>query len=91
MEDTKVNKRFMIDLSTLWQRTKSSEKDKNAISSTNFAKTNNIKPGIYENKVQKIIPGYTFFNNQLLQVEIAFDAIVTVWSCDGVAYGCSLS
>ena len=47
MEDTKVNKRFMIELSTWWLRTKSSEKDENAISSTNFAKTKNLKPGIY--------------------------------------------
>ena len=82
MEDTKVKKRFMIELNTGWLRVKSSKKDENAISSTNFAKTNNIKPGIYENKVQKIIPGYTFSNNQLLQVKIAFNAIVMVWSCD---------
>ena len=47
MKDTKVNKKFVIELSTLWQRTKSSEKDKNAILSTNFAKSKNLKPGIY--------------------------------------------
>ena len=63
----------------------------NTISSANFAQTKNVKPGTYENIVQKFIPGYTLSNNQLLQVEIAFDAIVTVWSCDQVVYGCSLS
>ena len=54
MEDTKVKKRFMIELNTGWLRAKSSEKDENAISSTNFAKTKNIKPGIYEKKSLKM-------------------------------------
>jgi len=79
------------ELSTQWLRAKNSEKDKNAILSANFAKTKIVKPGTYENIVLKCIPGYTFSNNQLLQVEIAFDTIVTVWSCDQVVYGCSLS
>jgi hypothetical protein len=61
----------------------------NTISSANFAKTKNVKPGTYENMVCKCIPGYTFSNNQLLQVEIAFNAVVTVWSCDQVVYGLS--
>ena len=75
----------------MWLRTKNSEKDEKAISSANLAKTKNVKPGIYDNKVLKSIPGYTFSNNQLLRVEIAFDGAVTVWSCDQVAYGCGLS
>ena len=87
----RVKKRFMVELSTWWLRAKNSKKDKNAISSANFAKTKNVKPAIYENIVLKCIPGYTFPNNQLLQVEIAFDAVVTVWSCDRVVYGCGLS
>jgi hypothetical protein len=49
---------------------------------------NNVKPGTYENMVLTCIPGYIFSNNQLLQVEIVFDAIVMVWS---VAYGWGLS
>ena len=51
MEDTKVKKRFMVELSTWWLRDKNSEKDENAISSANFAKTKNVKPGTHENKV----------------------------------------
>ena len=51
MKDTKVNKMFIIELSTWWLRVKNSGKDENAILSTNFAKTKNVKPGIYENKV----------------------------------------
>jgi hypothetical protein len=51
MEDTKVKKKFMVEPSTWWPRAKNSEKDKNAILSTNFAKTKNVKPGTYENKV----------------------------------------
>jgi hypothetical protein len=51
MEDTKVKKRFMVELSTWWLRAKNSEKDENAISSANFAKTKNVKPGTYENIV----------------------------------------
>jgi hypothetical protein len=47
MEDTKPNKRFMVELSTWWLRTKSSDKDKKAISSANFAISKNFKPGIY--------------------------------------------
>jgi len=41
----------MIELSTWWLRIESSEKDENAILSTNFAKIKNVKPGIYENQV----------------------------------------
>ena len=82
MEDIEVKKRFMVELSTWWLRAKNSEKHENAISSANFAKTKNVKPGTYENIVLKCIPGYTFSNHQLLQVEIAFDTVVTVWSCD---------
>jgi hypothetical protein len=81
----------MVELSTWWLRAKNSEKDKNAIMSANLAKRKNVKPGTYENIVLKCIPGYTFSNNQLLQVKIAFEAVVTVWSCDRVAYGCGLS
>jgi len=51
MEDTKVKKRFMAEPSTWWLRAKNSEKDENAILSTNFAKTKDVKPGTYENKV----------------------------------------
>jgi hypothetical protein len=51
MEDTKVKKRFMVELSTWWLRTKNPEKDENAISSANFAKTKNVKPGTYGNIV----------------------------------------
>jgi hypothetical protein len=29
--------------------------------------------------------------NQLLQVEIAFDSVVMVWSCEGVVSACGLS
>jgi hypothetical protein len=43
MEDTKVNKGFMIEPITWWLRAKISEKDKNAISSANFATTKNLK------------------------------------------------
>jgi hypothetical protein len=50
-EDTKVKKRFMVELGTWWLRTKNSEKDENAISSANFAKTKNVKPGTYESIV----------------------------------------
>ena len=46
MEDTKVNKRFMIELSIWWLRIKSSEKDENAILSANFAKSKSLKLGI---------------------------------------------
>jgi|SRR5882762_5948255 len=87
MEDTKVKKRIMVEPSTWWLRAKNAEKDENAILSTNFAKTNNVKPGIHENKVLKCISCYTFSNNQLLRVERAFDSVVTVWSCDHVGYG----
>ena len=87
MEETKVKKRIMVGPSTWWLRAKSSEKDENAILSTDFAKTNNVRPGIHENNVLKRISGYTFSNNQLLRVEIAFDGVVTVWSCDQVGYG----
>jgi hypothetical protein len=66
MEDTKVKKRIMVEPSTWWLRAKNAEKDKNAILSTNFAKTNNVKPGIHENTVLKCISCYTFSNNQLL-------------------------
>ena len=66
MEDTKVKKRIMVEPSAWWLRTKSSEKDENAILSANFAKTNNVRPGIHENKVLKYISGYTFSNNQSL-------------------------
>src|SRR5882762_3131345 len=66
-------------------------KTENTILSANFAKAKNVKPGAYENKVLKCIPGYTFSNNQLLHVEIAFKSVVTVWSCDQVVYGCGLS
>jgi hypothetical protein len=58
--------------------------------STNFAKANNVRLGIHENKVLKCISGCTFTNNELFQVEIAFDGVVTVWSCDQVGYGCGL-
>jgi hypothetical protein len=51
MEDTRVKKRFMVELSTWWLRTKNPEKDENAISSANFAKTKNVKPGTYGNIV----------------------------------------
>jgi hypothetical protein len=51
MEDTKVKKRFMVELGTWWLRTKNSEKDENTISSANFAKTKNVKPGTYESMV----------------------------------------
>jgi hypothetical protein len=44
MEDTKVKRKFVIELSTGWLRAKSSKKGENAISSTDFAKTK-IKPG----------------------------------------------
>jgi len=44
-------KRFMVELSTWWLRTKNPEKDENAISSANFAKTKNVKPGTYGNIV----------------------------------------
>ena len=81
----------MVKLSTWWLKAKNSEKDEKAISSANLAKTKNVKPGIYDNNVLKCIPGYTFSNNQLLRVEIAFDGVVTVWSCDQVVYGCGLS
>jgi hypothetical protein len=47
IEAAKANKRFMVELSTWWLRTKSSDNDKNAISSTNFAISKNLKPGIY--------------------------------------------
>ena len=43
MEDTKVNKGFMIEPITWWLRAKISKKDKNAISSANFATTKNLK------------------------------------------------
>jgi hypothetical protein len=66
------------------------EKDENAILSANFAKTNDVRPGIHENKVLKCISDYTFSNNQLLRVEIAFDSVVTAQSCDQVGYGCGL-
>jgi hypothetical protein len=51
MEDIKVKKRFMAELSTWWLRAKNSEKDRNAISSANFSKTKNVKPVTYENMV----------------------------------------
>ena len=51
VEDTKVKKRFMVELSTWWLRAKNSEKDENAISSANFAKAKNVKPGTYENTI----------------------------------------
>ena len=47
MEDTKVKKMIMVELSIWWLRAKSSEKDKNAILSANFAKSKNFKPEIY--------------------------------------------
>jgi hypothetical protein len=37
---------------------KGSEKDKEPISSTVFAKSKDLKPGIYTNKAYKWIPGY---------------------------------
>jgi hypothetical protein len=43
MEDTEVKKRVMVEPSTWWLRTKSSEKDENAILSTNFAKASNVR------------------------------------------------
>ena len=41
MEDTKVNKRFMVQLSMWWLKVKNFEKDENVILSTNFVKTRN--------------------------------------------------
>ena len=81
---------IMVEPSTWWLRAKSSEKDENATLPTDFAKSNNVRHGIHENNVLKCISGYTFSNNQLLQVEIAFNGVVTVWPCDQVGYGCGL-
>jgi hypothetical protein len=41
MEDTKVNKRFMVQLNMWWLTVKNSERDENAILSANFVKTRN--------------------------------------------------
>jgi hypothetical protein len=50
MEDTKVNKRFMVELSTWWLRVKSSEKDE-ILSHMPISQKQNVKPGIHENTV----------------------------------------
>ena len=57
---------------------KGSEKDEKPISSAVFAKSKNLKPGIYENKAYKWIPGYGIFIKLILRGKMAFDAIVTL-------------
>jgi len=81
MEDTKVKKRIMVDSSTWWLRAKNSEKDENAILSINFAKTNNVRPEIHENKVLTCISGYTFSNDQLLWVLSQFGHVIKWAGC----------
>ena len=55
-----------------------SEKDKKPISSTVFAKSKNLKPGIYANKTYKWIPGCGIFIKLILCGKMAFDTIVAL-------------
>jgi hypothetical protein len=43
-----------------------------------FAKSKDLKPGIYANKAYKWIPGYGIFIKLILRGKMAFDAIVTL-------------
>jgi hypothetical protein len=56
-----------------------------------FAKSKDLKPGIYANKAYKWIPGYGIFIKLILRGKMAFDTIVTLQSHDQVMYGCGLS
>jgi hypothetical protein len=48
------------------------------ILSTIFAKTKNVKPGIYASKAYKWIPGYGIFIKLIWRCKMAFDTIVTL-------------
>jgi hypothetical protein len=54
------------------------EKDKKPILSAVFGKSKNLKPGIYENRAYKWIPGYGIFIKLILHSRMGFDAIVTL-------------
>jgi len=62
-----------------------------AISSATFTKTKNLTRGIYVKWLYKQLPGFRISIISLLRGKIAFFSIVTLRSCERVAFACGLS